>query len=52
MNMTFKIQNIKSILEKAVPLPGMGIKIIEVSRDNNRAVYAAEIPSKSPGKDM
>src|SRR3989344_1353393 len=48
--MTLNVRNLHDILNEAEPLPGMGIKIKEVSRDGDRAVYVAEIPGKSPGK--
>ena len=47
--MTLDIISFNTILDKAKPLPGMGIKIKEVSRDGDRAVYIAEIPGKSSG---
>ena len=48
--MTLNVRNLNDVLNEAEPLPGMGIKIKEVSRDGDRAVYVAEIPGKSPGK--
>ena len=44
--MRLKVKNLNSVLNKAKPLPGMGIKIKEVGRDGDRAVYVAEIPAK------
>ena len=48
--MAFNVRNLNDVLNEAEPLSGMGIKIKEVSRDGDRAVYVAEIPGKSPGK--
>src|SRR3989344_1820496 len=48
--MTLNVINLNKILDTAEPLSGMGIKIKEISRDGDRAVYVAEIPGKSLGK--
>ena len=48
--MTLNVINLNKILDTAEELSGMGIKIKEISRDGDRAVYVAEIPGKSPGK--
>lgn len=48
--MKFTTSNLHQVLDDAQPLSGMGIKIKEVSRDGDRAVYVAEIPAKAPGK--
>lgn len=39
------IENLDEIVENAQALPGMGIKIVELNRDGDRAVYVAEIPA-------
>lgn len=48
--MQLKVVQLDKILDEAKELSGMGIKIKEISRDGDRAVYVAEIPGKSPGK--
>jgi hypothetical protein len=48
--MPLDIKSLHEILDDAEPLSGMGIKIKEVSRDGDRAVYVAEIPARAPGK--
>ncbi len=48
--MKLHVNNLHKILDEAEPLPGMGIKIKEICRDGNQAIYVAEIPAKAPGK--
>lgn len=44
--MKLNVNNLNHILNRAKLLPGMGIKIKEIGRDGDRAVYVAEIPAK------
>jgi hypothetical protein len=43
--MTLNITKLNAVLDTAEVLPGMDIKIKEISRDGDRAIYAAEIPN-------
>ena len=43
--MKIDINLLTELLENAEPLNNMGIKIEEISRDGDRAVYVAEIPA-------
>lgn len=41
--MNWKINNLQETLDLAKPLEGMEIKICEIARDGDRAIYVAEI---------
>jgi oxalate decarboxylase/phosphoglucose isomerase-like protein (cupin superfamily) len=44
--MALNVKNLNSVLDEAAALQGMGIQIKEITRDGDRAVYAAEIPAQ------